>query len=126
MKKSSTIIGIVVVLALIIGGYAIFHKSPKPAAGTGSSNSSNSAATINNSVLVSKTDSKLGSYLAEPNGDPLYTYGGDSSGVSNVSGSLLASWPAYQDTGSTSGLPSGVGTIKRTDNGQIQFLSLIH
>ena len=116
MKKNSTmLIGIVVVLIVIVGSYAIFHKSPKASVSTSSSSA------VNNAVLVTRTNSSLGSYLAEPNGDPLYTYNGDSSGVSNVTGSLLASWPAYLDTGSTTGLPSGVGTIKRTDNGQMQF-----
>jgi predicted lipoprotein with Yx(FWY)xxD motif len=120
-KNSKVLIGIVVVLILIGGGYAIFHKSPKPAATTGVSAQNSSAAAVNDAVLVTKTNSSLGSYLAEPNGDALYTYNGDSSGMSNVTGSLLASWPAYRDKGSTTGLPSGVGTIKRTDNGEIQY-----
>jgi predicted lipoprotein with Yx(FWY)xxD motif len=122
MKKNTTvIIGIVVILVVIIGGYAIFHKSPNMTASTSPSAGKSSAPAVNNAVLVTKTNASLGSYLAEPNGAALYTYNGDSSGVSTVTGSLLASWPAYQDTGSTSGLPSGVGTIKRTDNGQTQF-----
>ncbi|HEX4774880.1 MAG TPA: hypothetical protein VH234_05165 [Candidatus Saccharimonadales bacterium] len=121
MKKNSTmLIGIVVVIIVIVGGYAIFHKSPKATVAT-SSSTKISAPAVNNAVLVTKTNSSLGSYLAEPKGDALYTYNSDSSGVSNVTGSLLASWPAYQDTGSTTGLPSGVGTLKRTDNGQTQF-----
>src|ERR1700689_3991452 len=104
MKKNSTIlIGIVIVLIVIVGGYAIFHKSPKAIVSTSSSSQKSTAPAVNNAVLVTKTNSSLGSYLAEPNGDPLYTYNADSSGVSNVTGSLLASWPAYQDTGSTSG-----------------------
>ncbi|HTB48698.1 MAG TPA: hypothetical protein VK712_01300 [Verrucomicrobiae bacterium] len=51
----------------------------------------------------------------------LYTYGADTSGTSNCTGSCLSSWPAYQDTGSTAGLPTGISTIKRTDNGEIQY-----
>jgi predicted lipoprotein with Yx(FWY)xxD motif len=123
MRKNSTIlVGIIVVLIVVVGGYAIFHKStPKVTVSTTSSTQKSTTPAVNNAVLVTRTSSSLGNYLAEPNGDPLYTYNGDSSGVSNVTGQLLASWPAYQDTGSTTGLPSGVGIIKRTDNGQIQF-----
>jgi predicted lipoprotein with Yx(FWY)xxD motif len=120
-KNSAMLIGIIVVLVVIAGGYVILHKSSKTTVASSSSSQKSNAPAVNNAVLVTKTDSSLGSYLAEPNGDPLYTYASDSSGVSNVTGSLLASWPAYQDTGSTTGLPSGVGTLKRADNGQMQF-----
>jgi len=117
-KNTSAIIGVIVVIVLVVGGYTIFHKSSKSPA----SNSSNSSvAAVNNAVLITKTSSSLGSYLAEPNGQALYTYGGDTTGVSKVTGSLLASWPAYQDSGATTGLPANVGTIKRTDNGEIQY-----
>lgn len=123
MKKNSTVaIAVIVILVIGVGAYAIFHKSsPKTTASTSSSTQKSIAPAVNNAVLVTKTNSSLGGYLAEPNGQALYIYNGDSSGVSNVTGSLLASWPAYQDTGSTTGLPSGVGTINRTDNGQTQF-----
>lgn len=120
-KKASVFIGIVVVVVIVVGGYAIFHKSPKATLSTNSSTQKSTAVAVNNAVLVTKTDSKLGQYLATPSGKPLYTYGGDSADVSNVTGSLLASWPAYVDTGSTTGLPTNVGTIKRTDNGQTQY-----
>lgn len=122
MKKNSTmLIGIIVVLLLIIGGYAIFHKSPKTTVSTSTSSQKSSTPAVNNAVLVTKTNSSLGSYLAEPNGQALYTYGSDTSGVSNCTGSCLASWPAYQDKGTTTGLPSGVSTIKRADNSEIQY-----
>ena len=123
MKKNSKILIILVGLVVIVGGaYAIYHKSYKaPASGyTTTSNSSNTSAT-NSSIIVTKTSSSLGQYLAEPSGHPLYTFGGDSSGVSKCTGTCLTSWPAYVDLGSTTNLPTGVGTIKRTDNGQTQF-----
>ena len=123
-KTNSIIIAIIVIIILIGGGYALFHKSSKttPAATSSSkSATSSSAPAVNNSVLATKTDSSVGQYLADPSGKALYTYGGDSSGVSNCTGSCLTNWPAYQDKGSTSGLPSGVSTIKRTDNGQVQY-----
>ena len=123
MKKSSSVAIIVIVLLVIAGGaYAIFHNSNKPTTPSSTAvNSSSQASTASNAVLATKTSSSLGQYLAEPNGQALYIYGGDSSGVSNCTGSCLASWPAYQDKGSTSGLPSGVSTIKRTDNGETQY-----
>ncbi|HET7059871.1 MAG TPA: hypothetical protein VFH99_00930 [Candidatus Saccharimonadales bacterium] len=124
MKKSSSIIiGIIVVVVVVAGGYALFHKSGKSTVSksTPSSANTSSAPAVNNSVLTTKTDPSLGQYLADPSGKPLYTYKGDSSGVSNCSGSCLATWPAYQDTGSTANLPAGVSTIKRSDNGQVQY-----
>jgi len=58
---------------------------------------------------------------AEPNGQALYTYAMDTSGVSNCTGSCISTWPAYQDKGSTTNLPAGVGVIKRSDNGEMQY-----
>lgn len=119
MKKNPTmLIGIAVVLVVLVGGYAILHMSNKT---TSNSSSKSSVAAVNNAVFTTKSNSSVGQYLVAANGMALYTYGGDSSGMSNVTGSLLASWPAYQDTGSTTGLPAGVSTIKRTDNGQTQY-----
>ena len=61
---------------------------------------------------------QLGSFLTTPNGTTLYTYTGDKSGVSNVTGALLVAWPAFTATGTLT-LPSGVsgtlGTITRSD-----------
>ena len=117
-KNSAMVIGIIVVLVVLVGGYAILNKSNKT---TGNSSNKSSVAAVNNSVFTTKSNSSIGQYLVAANGMALYTYGGDSSGVSNVSGSLLASWPAYVDTGPTTNLPAGVSTIKRTDNGQTQY-----
>lgn len=121
MSKSNptTLIAIVILIVVVIGGYFIFHKSPKTIKTTTTTTSSQT--TVNNSVLVSKTSSSVGPYLTEPNGDTLYTYGGDSSGVSNCTGTCLSSWPAYQDTGATTNLPTNVSTLKRSDNGEIQY-----
>jgi predicted lipoprotein with Yx(FWY)xxD motif len=120
MKK---VILIVVAVVIIIGAgsFFIFYKPSKPASSPSPSSSSQSQASVSNAVLITKTISSIGSYLADPNGNALYTYSSDTSGVSNCTGSCLANWPAYQDKGSTTGLPAGVGTIKRTDNGQIQY-----
>lgn len=124
MKKSASVAIVVaaVLFALVAGGYVLFQKLNAPTQ-VGSTASSNSSATpaLNNPVLATKTNASLGQYLAEPDGQALYTYGGDSSGVSNCSGSCLANWPAYQDKGATMNLPAGIGTIKRIDNGEIQY-----
>ena len=121
MSKNSKIALIIVVVIVVAGGaYMLLHKSNKPATTSKTSTTTNVPA-INNAVLITKTNSSLGQYLADPSGKALYTYNADTSGVSNCTGSCLASWPAYVDKGSTTGLPSGVSTIKRTDNGQIQY-----
>jgi predicted lipoprotein with Yx(FWY)xxD motif len=121
--KKSMVVGIVIAVIVVVGGaYALFHKSSKPASSTAANSSqSGNAPAVNNTVLITKTDSTVGQYLADPSGQALYTYGADSSGVSNCTGSCLAQWPAYQDKGATTGLPAGVSTITRTDNGQIQY-----
>ncbi len=120
MKQA--IIAIVVAVIVIGGGFLIFHKSSKPAAKASSSTAATTnAPAVNNAVLITKTDPSVGQYLADPSGKPLYTYSGDTSGVSNCTGTCLTEWPAYVATGSTANLPAGVGTIKRADNGAMQY-----
>jgi len=120
MKKA--IIGIIVVVIVAVGAIAFFHKSPKSNNNNSAQQSShNNAPAVNNAVLVTKTDSKLGQYLADPSGKALYTYNADTSGVSNCTGSCLSNWPSYTASGSTANLPAGVSTIKRSDNGQTQY-----
>jgi predicted lipoprotein with Yx(FWY)xxD motif len=121
--KKSSIIGIIIIVLVVVvgGGYALFHKTTPTTKASSTTSSTNSVAAVNNAVLMTKSNSSLGQYLTEPNGQALYTYGGDSNGVSNCTGSCLATWPAYQDKGATTGLPAGVSTIKRTDNGETQF-----
>ncbi len=111
-------LGILAAVIVVAGGYAVFHKTSKPT--TATSTTSNAPA-VNNAVLITKTNASIGQYLADPNSNALYTYGADTSGVSNCKGSCLANWPAYQDKGATTNLPAGVSTITRTDNGQIQY-----
>jgi predicted lipoprotein with Yx(FWY)xxD motif len=65
-------------------------------------------------IVTTKTDSKLGQYLADGNDKALYTYGADTNGVSNCTGSCLAAWPVYEAT-STSNLPANVTVISRSD-----------
>src|SRR6266702_4186027 len=117
MKKA--IIAVVTAVVIIGGGYLIFHTPSKTTPIT--TNTTSSAPAVNNAALLTKTDPSLGQYLADPSGKTLYTYGADSSGVSNCSGSCLVDWPAYVDKDSTTNLPAGMGTIKRADDGEIQY-----
>jgi predicted lipoprotein with Yx(FWY)xxD motif len=125
MKKSTmAIIAVVVVLALAGGAFALMHKSSKS---SGSSTTSTtppkavSRQTVNNDVVLTKTDATIGKYLTDPSGTTLYLFTDDKSGVSNCTGSCLQEWPAYIDKGATTGLPANVGVITRTDNGQKQY-----
>lgn len=130
MRKASLIIGGVVVIAILVGvGLALSHNSSSnpPVHRTGTHTTTDQtqpakAPTVHNAVLTTKTDPRLGQYLADPQGKPLYTYGGDkaNAGTSTCTGSCLAEWPAYRAT-STAHLPAGVATIKRSDNGQTQY-----
>lgn len=123
MKKSNSIIvAIVIIILLAVGAYAISHKSDKTASSTTSSTpASNNTTPDNSAVVLTKTSPELGQYLTDPSGKALYTYDNDTNGVSNCSGSCLANWPAYATQGSAQNLPSGIGIIKRTDNGQTQY-----
>lgn len=126
MKRSTQgIIAIIILAIIVVGGYAIFHNPSNynNNNGSGASQTSGQAKTptIKNDILMTKTDPTLGQYLADPSGRPLYTYGSDTSGVSNCTGSCLSNWPAYQPSSTTVSLPSGISTIKRADNGQTQY-----
>jgi predicted lipoprotein with Yx(FWY)xxD motif len=113
MSKKNLLIVIIVIIIIIIGGYFILHKS-KPTTTSG-------AATLNNSIVETKTSSTYGNYLEDSHGNTLYTYEGDSAGVSNCSGQCLKAWPPFKATGSTANLPANFGVIKRIDNGETQY-----
>lgn len=119
------IIGVIVVIIIVVGvvvGLRSSSSSPTTTSNTTTQTTNGTKQpTVNNAVLTTKTDPTLGKYLADSSGKPLYTFNADTKGMSNCTGSCLAEWPAYQDKGSTMNLPAGVSTIKRTDNGQIQF-----
>ena len=127
MKKA--LIGLVILAVIAGGAYAIFHKSNKT---TNSSNTGTSATTPSASttpttpsatstkIIQTKTDATAGKYLADANGEALYTYGGDTKGVSNCTGSCLSSWPIYSAS-VTTGLPTNVTVITRTDGGCKQY-----
>lgn len=112
---------VIVVAAAIL--FAVFHNPSTPSTNnvTGSTGQNNKPASNENSIILTKTDSKLGNYLTDGNGRALYTYNADRANTSNCTGSCLASWPAYTATSSVANLPAGISTFKRTDNGQLQY-----
>ena len=67
-------------------------------------------------IIQTETDSKGTKYLADTAGKTLYTYGADTNGVSNCTGSCLTAWPTYKAT-STTNLPANVTIITRSDGG---------
>lgn len=120
MKKNSTmLIGLIVVIIVAIGAYAIFHKSSSTSSSTNAYGTTTPATTTKpaatkSGIIQVKTSSSVGQYLADSNGNALYTYGGDKAGVSNCSGACVANWPIYKP-GSTTSLPTNVTVITRSD-----------
>jgi len=134
LRASLLVIATLVVLAgLGVGGYALFHKPAKttPIARptqtirkgtTNNGDKSTGQGTVNNAVLSTHHYTQLGYYLTDPAGNTLYTYSKDTSGTSACTGTCLETWPAYQAASTVTGLPSTITTIKRTDNGQTQYV----
>ncbi len=116
-RRLLVIIGAVVIV--VAGGALIVMHMSKATASSGTKVTNASA--VNNAVLITKTSSAVAEYLADPSGKALYAYSQDANGMSNCTGSCLSTWPAYVDSGSTTSLPSGVGTITRSDNGKTQY-----
>ena len=113
-KKAIIIIGIIVALVIIVVVLSIVMQKPAAAPTSAAADSSAITKTANNSTV--------GNYLTDGLGDTLYTYSGDSTGVSNCMNSCLASWPAYIDSsGTTTGLPANISTITRSDDKAIQY-----
>jgi predicted lipoprotein with Yx(FWY)xxD motif len=123
MRKQTIWTVVVVVIIVLIGagfGIAALHKTKTtpPATSSTTTNSSSGKPTTpstSGSIIQTKTSSSVGQYLADANGNTLYTNGGDTTGVSNCTGTCLSAWPAYQPTSSTTTLPTNVTVIKRSD-----------
>jgi len=97
-------------------------SSPSPSAtASATSGATNSPAPSASSgaLLQTKSSASAGSYLANNQGQALYTYDKDTSGVSNCSGSCLSAWPIYEANPAVV-LPENVTTIKRSD-GKLQY-----
>lgn len=124
-NKSLYIISLIVIVAAGAGAYLLMHNSKDT--NTGSDYSSGKTAYKApikpdtkgvGTVIQTLTDAKLGKYLADSTGNPLYTYGADTAGKSNCSGSCLSAWPAYVVTSSQTALPTDVSVINRSDGTQ--------
>jgi predicted lipoprotein with Yx(FWY)xxD motif len=134
-KKLLLIASIVVVVAIAAGGVFVALRgddtskdnkksvqTTSPAAHTDPQNVVDSdTPAITNSVLTTHSYASVGQYLADPKGNTLYVYDKDSTDRSSCAGECLDAWPIYEATGSTTGLPENVGTIKRSDNGKNQY-----
>lgn len=119
-KKTGMVAGVIVLVIVVAGAFALIHHNMNSMT-AGKTASQTNLPAVNNAVLKTTMASKVGQYLTDASGKALYTYGGDTAGISNCSGECLADWPAYTDSGATTGLPAGVGTIKRSDNGAMQY-----
>ena len=142
-NAKAALLGLIViaVVAVLVGaGFAVFHdksSDKKPSAGVAKTaprdNTSPSAQTetsnivnsdtppVTNALLTTRSYASLGQYLADPSGAALYVYNKDTSGISNCTATCVESWPIYQATGATTGLPENVGAIKRADTGTYQY-----
>ncbi len=121
MKNSTAAVAVIVAVLVIAGGaFASFYNKSAHTSPNNTASTKTQAHAVKHTVLTTKTDPAIGQYLADPTGKALYTYGGDTSNASNCTGSCLSAWPAYTAT-VTANLPSGVGAITRTDNGQKQY-----
>jgi predicted lipoprotein with Yx(FWY)xxD motif len=131
MKKSAqagfsvleTLLLIVMVgLVAFIVWYVFHASSDTNATLDNATNTSNKAATkqlrataSSAKIIITKNNASSGNYLTEVSGKTLYTYGADTSGVSNCKGSCSIAWPAYKAS-SKANLPTNVTVIERPDN----------
>jgi predicted lipoprotein with Yx(FWY)xxD motif len=86
------------------------------------SNSKNDTSKVQTKqVVITKTDAKLGDYLADTDGKALYTQGQDPvTHISSCTGTCLDIWPIYNASSATK-LPANVSTLQRKDNGKLQY-----
>lgn len=75
---------------------------------------------INNSILMTKTDTAKGNYLTDTKGMTLYIFDKDTSNKSNCAGTCLTTWPPFKAPASSQTLPANIGVIKNAD-GSMQY-----
>ncbi len=76
---------------------------------------------VNNSIVLTKYNSKVGNYLTDEKGNTLYQYNRDKTGYSSCYGACLVAWPAYEVSVLPNKLPKDIGYIKRSDTGYYQY-----
>jgi predicted lipoprotein with Yx(FWY)xxD motif len=128
MRKSVwTALGAIIVVVAAVIIYAVVHKPAKttPASTTTTSTSQQTTGTTSNTtttsaadIIQTKTASNVGQYLADSNGNALYTYGADTQGKSNCDGACLYNWPIYDASSAPATLPANVTVITRSDGGK--------
>ncbi|HXH26595.1 MAG TPA: hypothetical protein VNG90_01740 [Candidatus Acidoferrum sp.] len=135
-KKIWIIVIIIAIVVLGVGGYALYkwkattpHTSTQTNTGTsdtqippatGQTTPPTPTAHTSTDVVQTLTDPTIGQYLATSDGSTLYTYSGDSAGVSNCTGSCSSTWPPYTATSRPSAMPTNVGVMSNS-NGDTQF-----
>jgi predicted lipoprotein with Yx(FWY)xxD motif len=123
--RTSTIVWIVIILVILIGGWYIWMQESVPAPASTSTTSttattSNPSAIQNNLTLGTDATTSLGTYLIGYNGMTLYSFADDSTGTSTCYGNCAQQWPPYVvPAGMQLNLEAGVngqaGTIARAD-----------
>lgn len=119
--KATWVVGGILLVAIVLGGgYALMHHatSSPTAASNNTSSTTPTNTTSSGEIIQTKTAASIGQYLVDANGMPLYTFGGDTSGASNCSGSCIANWPIYDASSAPATLPANVTVIVRSDGGK--------
>lgn len=134
MKKEYWVVGAIIVVLVLVGGYLGRHKIRALLSGTASSPTSQttgsslygttptatpSGSTTTGDVVSTKTGAN-GAYLVASNGMTLYTFDKDTKGVSNCSGTCASTWPSYTTTSQPSSMPQNLAVITRSD-GSMQY-----
>ncbi len=139
--KTSTVIAVVAALVVVGGAYWYWSSGQMalpgtPAADTTDNTGANGQGTAGTqpgtvpagntnptqmNVLAITADATLGQFLTANNGMAVYTHDGDTTGVSNCTGSCADMWPPYTVSSSVSikapaNVSGTVGTIRRADN----------
>src|SRR5580704_2790961 len=124
--KTSTIVWIVIILIILVGGWYIWMQSSVPApqptttVATSTAGTQNPNSIQNNLTLGTDSTSTIGTYLIGYNGMTLYTYAKDSTGTSTCYGECAQNWPPYfvpagMGLNVESGIDGQTGTITRAD-----------
>lgn len=133
--NKTTIMAIVVVLIIIVGGYVIYahkgnmmryqqptgqvmHPTMQPSevmekSGNQTMMKHDASASADAAMMMKGAN---GSFLVDSKGMTLYTYDKDTKGVSNCEGECLAAWPAFTAAGSQAmQMQSQMSVITRSD-----------